>query len=72
MKKVFSWTIVFAIAIYFLSVMVLPFSGMVNSIPFFIGLAFAIAGIGAVGLIVVLIKERLKDMEKEKDDLKKY
>lgn len=71
MIKVLSWILVFCIALYFLGIMGLAFISP-SLIPKIIGAAVVIAVISGGLLLILLIRERIKDREAEKDDLDKY
>lgn len=71
LKKVFSWLIVLCLAIFVLSSFFVPLLNQ-NLMPYLIGTALVVGGLSSVGLIIVLIIERLKDRKEEKDDLSKY
>ncbi|NLW07433.1 MAG: hypothetical protein GX039_05590 [Clostridia bacterium] len=70
MKLVLSGIIVFSILLYVLSI----FSAFVDVTltPKLMLLALIIGGVSAIWLVIILIKERLRDREVEKDDLSKY
>ncbi|MFT9496979.1 hypothetical protein [Anaerosolibacter sp.] len=72
MIKFFSWLIVFAGIIYFAGIFILPFVTAMF-VPVFFLIAIGLGIIGAVGLLVSVIGERIKDQkEEDKDDLSKY
>ena len=71
MIKFLSWVLVFSIALYFFGIMFLVFINP-DFIPVIIGASIVLAVISGIMLIVLLIKERIKDKEDEKDDLNKY
>lgn len=68
MKGVLSWLIVISIVLIIFNPLMLIWSGSTILIP----VAFAIGILSAVILIIILIIERIKDKEVEKDDLNKY
>lgn len=70
MLKFFSWLIVFAITLYFLGS--LSFFISPEIVPAVMVLAFGLGGLSALAIIILLVRERLKDREVEKDDLNKY
>lgn len=70
--KLFSWLIVFAGIIYFGGIFILPFIGAIF-IPFFFIAAIGLGVLGAVGLLITVIRERIKDQkEEDENDLSKY
>ncbi len=71
MIKLLSWVLVFSIALYFFGILVLAFVAP-SSIPIIIGLSIVLAVISGVLLLILLVRERIKDKEAEKDDLNKY
>ncbi len=71
MVKLLSWILVFSIALYFFGIMVMVFIDP-DFIPIIIGVSIVLAVISGVLLLVLLVKERIKDKEAEKDDLNKY
>lgn len=72
MIKIFSWLIVFAGIWYFAGIFVAPFIHP-TLMPFFFLFAIGIGAVSAVGLLISLIRERIKDQKEEKqDDLSKY
>jgi hypothetical protein len=72
MIKLFSWLIVFAGIIYFGGIFILPFVTTMFA-PFFFVIAIGFGVIGAVGLLITVIRERIKDQkEEDQNDLSKY
>jgi len=71
MIKILSWVLVFSIALYFFGIMAMAFIAP-DLIPIIIGLSIGLAVISGVWLLILLIKERIKDKEAERDDLNKY
>ena len=71
MVKLLSWVLVFSIALYFFGIMFLVFINP-DFIPVIIGVSIALAVISGILLLVLLVRERIKDKEAEKDDLNKY
>lgn len=71
MIKILSWILVFCIALYFFGIMGLAFVSP-SLIPILIGGAIVLAVISGGLLLILLIRERIKDKEAEKDDLNKY
>ena len=71
MIKILSWILVFSVALYFFGIMAMVFISP-SLIPVVIGVALGIAVISGAALLFLLIRERLKDKEAEKDDLNKY
>jgi ABC-type multidrug transport system fused ATPase/permease subunit len=72
MIKFFSWLIIFAGIIYFAGIFILPFVTTMF-IPVFFFIAIGLGVIGAVGLLISVIRERIKDQkEEDKNDLSKY
>ncbi|MBB6213980.1 putative membrane protein YccC [Anaerosolibacter carboniphilus] len=72
MIKFFSWLIVFAGVIYFAGIFILPFLAT-TFFPFFFSIAIGLGIIGAVGLLIAVIRERIKDQkEEDENDLSKY
>jgi membrane protein implicated in regulation of membrane protease activity len=71
MLKFLSWVIVFCIILCLLSIMVFPF---INEALAALGvmLAFFVAIISAILIIILLIRERFHDRKEEQDDLNKY
>lgn len=71
MIKLLSWVVVFCIALYFFAIM-----GMAFIAPSLISIIVAgtiILGVISGGLLLILlIRERIKDMEAEKNDFNKY
>lgn len=71
MIKHLSWILVFSFALYFFGIMGMAFISP-SMIPIIISLAIVLA-IGSGGLLLILlIRERIKDKEAEQDDLNKY
>jgi hypothetical protein len=71
MKKIFSWVIVLSVLLFFFGMWFMPFVDE-NLIPLFIVLPFILGISSGIGIIVSLVRERIKDREEEKDDLSKY
>ena len=72
MIPLFSWLIVFSGLLYLIGILVVPFL-KAQLVPHIILLSFMVGIASAIGLIVVLVKERKKDKkEEDKDDLGKY
>ena len=71
MIKVLSWILVFCIAFYFFGVMGVAFISP-SLIPLIIIVSITVAIISGGLLLILLIKERIKDKEAEKNDLNKY
>jgi uncharacterized membrane protein YhaH (DUF805 family) len=69
LKAFLSWSIVFSLCLFWVA----PFVNYsINDIPLLIILSLVIIGTCSILLIIILIKERLKDREEEKDALNKY
>jgi len=71
MIKLLSWLLVFCIALYFFGILGLAFI-FPSLIPVIVGGAIIIGVISAVLLLILLVRERIKDKEAEKNDLNKY
>lgn len=71
MIKVLSWILVFCIALYFLGVIGFAFISP-TLIPYIIITAIVLAVLSGGLLIILLIRERIKDKEAEENDLNKY
>jgi hypothetical protein len=71
MIKILSWILVFSAALYFFGIMAMVFIAP-SLIPVVIGVSIVLAVLSGASLLFLLIKERLKDKEAEKDDLNKY
>lgn len=71
MIKVLSWILVFCIALYFFGIMGLVFVSP-SLIPYIIIASIVLAVISGGLLLILLIRERIKDKEMEKNDLNKY
>jgi len=71
MIKLLSWILVFCIALYLFGVMGMAFISP-SLIPIIIGVAIVLAVISGGLLLILLIRERIKDKEAEKNDLNKY
>lgn len=71
MIKILSWILVFCIALYFFGIMGLAFVSP-SLIPIIIMVAIVLAIISGGLLLILLIIERIKDKEAEKNDLNKY
>lgn len=73
MIKFFSWLLTFAIALYFISIFIIPFFSE-SILPFFFIGSIGIGAISFIALLILLIKERIKDKKEEdnNDDLSKY
>lgn len=73
MIKLFSWLLTFAIALYFISIFIVPFFSE-SLLPFFLIASIIIGAISFIALLIVLINERIKDKKEEdnNNDLSKY
>ncbi len=71
MIKILSWVLVFCAALYFFGIMAMVVIAP-SIIPVIVGVAIVLAVISGSALLFLLVKERLKDKEAEKDDLNKY
>lgn len=71
MIRILSWVLVFCIALYFFGILVMVFIAP-SLIPVIIGSAMVLGVISGVLLLILLIRERIKDKEAEKNDLNKY
>lgn len=71
MIKILSWVLVFCIALYFFGIMGMAFISPLW-IPIIVIVAIVLGVISAGLLLILLIKERIKDKEDEKNDLNKY
>lgn len=71
MIKFLSWILVFCIALYFFGIMVMVFIST-SLIPVIVSVAIVLAVISGVSLLILIIRERIKDKETEKNDLNKY
>ncbi|HBW37918.1 hypothetical protein [Desulfosporosinus sp. BICA1-9] len=71
MIKLLSWVLVFCIALYFFGIMGMAFISP-SLIPIIVIVAIVLGVISAGLLLILLIKERIKDKEGEKNDLNKY
>lgn len=70
MKLILSGFIILSIVLYGLSIFTVFFNQ--DLVPKLILLSLIIGSISSLLLIIILIKERLRDREVEKDDLSKY
>ena len=70
MKLVLSGFLVFSIGLYVLSIFTIFFNQ--DIVPKLILLSLFIGGLSSLLLVIILIKERIRDREAEKDDLSKY
>lgn len=68
--SVFSWLIVGAVVMYIFGVMLAALDPEFTL--FFIFTAIALGGVGIIGLLVCVIKQRLRDKESEEDVINKY
>ncbi|MBS4535740.1 hypothetical protein GOQ29_08950 [Clostridium sp. D2Q-14] len=70
MKNIFSWLIVFSI----LAMILFDIFIVTDSVTIFIyyKISIGILIISLIGLLILLIKERLKEKEEEKDVIGKY
>jgi len=71
MVRFLGWTLVFSIALYFFGIMVLILFNQ-TYIPVIVGISMTIAVVSGILLLIILLRERRKDKEAEKDDLDKY
>lgn len=71
MIKLLSWVLVFCIALYFFGIMGMAFIAP-SLIPVIVVGAIILGVISGGLLLILLIKERIKDKEAEKNDLNKY
>lgn len=71
MIKFLSWILVLSIALYFFGIMGMAFISP-SLIPIIVSLAIVLAVVSGALLLILLIRERIKDKEAEKDDLNKY
>jgi ABC-type antimicrobial peptide transport system permease subunit len=71
MIKLLSWVLVGCIALYFFGIMVMVFTSP-SLIPIIVGVSIVLALISGILLLILLIRERIKDKEAEQDDLNKY
>jgi len=72
MVVIFSWLVCFSGLLYFLTIFTIPF---INEalLPSIIMLSLALGIPSAIGLLIVLIKERIKDKKEEgKNDISKF
>ena len=70
MKLVLSGFLVFSTGLYVLSIFTIFFNQ--DIVPKLILLSLFIGGLSSLLLVIILIKERIRDREAEKDDLSKY
>ena len=71
MITLLSWILVFCIALYFFGVTGMAFVSP-SLIPSIIGVAIVLAVISGGLLLILLIRERIRDKEAENNDLNKY
>lgn len=71
MVKTLCWILVICFALYILGSITIPFLH-ISIFPYFLGIVFFVGILSAISLIVVLVIERIKDKEDEKNDLNKY
>lgn len=68
MKNILSWLIVLSLILLMLNPLVM----FLNNNPILALTALAVGGLSFILLIIILVMERIKDKEEEKDDLNKY
>ncbi len=72
MKKAIPIFITILITLYLLVIFVFPFLGIIENINY-VGYIIPITGIALIGALVYVLVERLREIDKEKDDdLSKY
>ena len=71
MIKLLSWILVVCVFIYFLGVMGLAFVSP-HLIPTLLIVVLVLGSLSGALLLLLLIRERMKDKEAEKNDLNKY
>jgi len=71
MIKLLSWVLVFCIALYFFGIMGMAFISP-SLIPIIVSSTIMLGVVSGGMLLILLIRERIKDKEAEKDDLNKY
>ena len=71
MIKLLSWILVFCIALYFFGIMGMAFISP-SLIPVIVISAIVLGAVSGGLLLILLIRERFKDKELEKNDLNKY
>jgi len=71
MIRFLSWILVFCIALYFFGIMGMAFISP-SLIPIIVVGTIALGVVSGGLLLILLIRERIKDKEVEKNDLNKY
>jgi len=71
MIKLLSWILVCCVVLYLFGVMGMAFISP-RLIPIIIGVTIVVSVISGGLLLILLIRERIKDKEAEKSDLNKY
>ncbi len=66
-----SWVLVFCIALYFFGIMGMAFISP-SLIPMIVTAAIVLGVVSGGMLLILLIRERIRDKEAEKNDLNKY
>ena len=69
--RLLSWILVSSIALYFFGIMAMVFISPAL-IPFIVGVSVVVAVVSGALLLVLLIRERIRDRKAERDDLNKY